>query len=88
MRSGLDSLQDRYPFLTDIRQLGVIFGLGFDDVAGGMRMTRSLYKSGLWAMFAGFDRRYLQFKLGLLADKPYCDEALEKLETALKAATS
>ncbi len=86
MRSGLDSLQDRYPYLTDIRQLGVIFGLGFDDVAGGMRMTRSLYKSGLWAMFAGFDRRYLQFKLGLLVDKPYCDEALEKLETALKAA--
>ena len=85
MRSGLDSLQDRYPYLTDIRQLGVIFGLGFDDASGGMRMTRSLYKTGLWAMFAGFDRRYLQFKLGLLVDKPYCDEALEKLETALKA---
>ena len=50
-------------------------------------MTRSLYKTGLWAMFAGFVRRYLQFKLGLLVDKPYCDEALEKLETALKAAT-
>ncbi len=87
MRSGLDSLQDRYPFLTDIRQLGVIFGLGFDNDLGGMLMTRSLYKTGLWAMFAGFDRRYLQFKLGLLVDKPYCDEALEKLETALKAAT-
>ncbi|MFQ5472519.1 MAG: aspartate aminotransferase family protein [Dehalococcoidia bacterium] len=87
MRRGLDSLQDRYPFLTDIRQLGVIFGLGFDGDAAGMLMTRSLYKTGLWAMFAGFDRRYLQFKLGLLVDKPYCDEALEKLETALKAVT-
>ncbi len=87
MRGGLDSLQDRYPFLTDIRQLGVIFGLGFDHDVGGMLMTRALYKTGLWAMFAGFDRRYLQFKLGLLVDKPYCDEALEKLETALKDAT-
>jgi len=87
MRRGLDSLQDRYPFLSDIRQVGVIFGLGFDNDLGGMLMTRSLYKTGLWAMFAGFDRRYLQFKLGLLVDKPYCDEALEKLEAALKAAT-
>ena len=88
MRRGLDSLQDRYPFLSDIRQLGVIFGLGFDDPAGGMKMARALYKNGLWAMFAGFDRRYLQFKLGLLVDRPYCDEALEKLEAALKSASS
>jgi len=87
MRRGLDSLQDRYPFLSDIRQVGVIFGLGFDNDLGGMLMTRSLYKTGLWAMFAGFARRYLQFTLGLLVDKPYCDEALEKLEAALKAAT-
>ncbi|MEO7665960.1 MAG: aminotransferase class III-fold pyridoxal phosphate-dependent enzyme, partial [Dehalococcoidia bacterium] len=87
MRAGLDSLQDRYPYLADIRQFGVIFGLGFDHDVGGMRMARSLYQLGLWAMFAGFDRRYLQFKLGLLVDKPFCDEALEKLETALKAAT-
>lgn len=85
MRRGLDSLQDRYPFLSDIRQLGVIFGLGFEDSVGGMKMARALYKNGLWAMFAGFDRRYLQFKLGLLVDRPYCDEALEKLETALKS---
>ncbi|MEK7248524.1 MAG: aspartate aminotransferase family protein, partial [Chloroflexota bacterium] len=75
-------------FLSDIRQLGVIFGLGFDDPAGGMKMARALYKNGLWAMFAGFDRRYLQFKLGLLVDRPYCDEALEKLEAALKSASS
>lgn len=85
LRRGLDSLQDRYPYLCDIRQLGVIFGLGFDDPVGGMKMARTLYQNGLWAMFAGFDRRYLQFKLGLLVDRPYCDEALEKLEAALKS---
>jgi acetylornithine/succinyldiaminopimelate/putrescine aminotransferase len=88
LRAGLDSLQDRYPYLTDIRQLGVIFGLGFADDAGGMRMARSLYKRGLWAMFAGFDRRYLQFKAGLLIDRAFCDEALEKMEDALKEASS
>jgi acetylornithine/succinyldiaminopimelate/putrescine aminotransferase len=85
LRRGLDSLQDRYPFLFDIRQLGVIFGLGFDDPIGGMKMSRALYNAGLWAMFAGFDRRYLQFKPGLLIDRPYCDEALHKLESALKS---
>lgn len=85
MRQGLESLQDRYPFLCDIRQMGVIFGLGFDDPVGGMKMARTLYQHGLWAMFAGFDRRYLQFKVGLLVDKPYCDEALTKLESALKS---
>ncbi len=88
IRRGLDSLQDRYPFLCDIRQLGLIFGLGFDDAIGGMKMSRALFNAGLWAMFAGFDRRYLQFKPGLLIDKPYCDEALEKMETALKAVTA
>jgi putrescine aminotransferase len=85
MRHGLDALQDRYPYLEDIRQLGVIFGLGFAEEGGGIKMARALYNAGLWAMFAGFDRRYLQFKLGLLVDEAYCDEALEKLETALKA---
>lgn len=85
MRQGLESLRDRYPYLCDIRQLGVIFGLGFADAAGGMKMARTLYQHGLWAMFAGFDRRYLQFKVGLLVDRPFCDEALGKLEAALKS---
>lgn len=87
LRNGLDSLQDRYSYLADIRQMGVIFGLGFADETGGMRMARSLYKHGLWAMFAGFDRRYLQFKAGLLIDRAFCDEALSKLEAALKEAS-
>ena len=58
-------------------------GLGFDDPNGGLSMSRALYETGLWAMFAGFDRRYLQFKAGLLVDRAYLDEAFEKLDTAL-----
>jgi acetylornithine/succinyldiaminopimelate/putrescine aminotransferase len=88
MRQGLDAIQDRHPYLSDIRQLGIIFGLGFADEAGGLKMARALYRTGLWAMFAGFDRSYLQFKLGLLVDRAYCDEALEKLETAIKGVAS
>ena len=67
-----------------MRQQGLIVGLGFDDPNGGLRMSAALYETGLWAMFAGFDRRYLQWKPGLLVDGAYVDEALGKLETALK----
>jgi acetylornithine/succinyldiaminopimelate/putrescine aminotransferase len=87
MRAGLDTLAKRYPYLSDIRQLGVIFGLGFGDQGAAVRMSSLLYKNGLWAMFAGFDMRYIQFKLGLLVDHAYCDEALDKLEKTLREVT-
>ena len=38
-------------------------------------------------MFASFDRSVLQFKAGLLVDQAYCDEGLQRLEDAIKAAT-
>lgn len=88
MREGLEAIQTRHPYLFDIRQVGVIAALGFDDPLGGMKMAAALYEEGLWAMFAGYDRRYLQFKTGLLVDKDYCDEALTKIETALKKVTA
>ena len=81
---GLADLRSRHPFLCDVRQKGLIVGLGFDDPNGGMKMAAALYPLGLWAMFAGFDRRYLQFKPGLLVDRAFLDEALEKLDTALQ----
>lgn len=88
MRKGLDNLMSRYSFFNDVRQLGVIFALGFDSDEGGIQMATTLFNEGLWAMFAGYDRRYLQFKLGVLADREFCDEALNKLESALKKVNS
>ena len=84
LADGLADLQSRHPFLCDVRQQGLIVGLGFDDPNGGLKMSAALYQTGLWAMFAGFDRRYLQWKTGLLVDRGFVDEALEKLETAVK----
>jgi putrescine aminotransferase len=81
---GLSDLRSRHPFLCDVRQKGLIVGLGFDDPNGGLRMSAALYSLGLWAMFAGFDRRYLQWKPGLLVDRAFLDEALDKLESALR----
>ena len=83
LAAGLADIRSRHPFLCDVRQKGLIAGLGFDDPNGGLTMCAALYRVGLWAMFAGFDRRYLQFKPGLLVDRGYLDEAFEKLETAL-----
>ena len=77
-------MRGRHPFLCDVRQKGLVVALGFDAENGGMQMSAALYQAGLWAMFAGFDRRYLQWKTGLLVDRAYVDEALGKLETALR----
>ncbi len=87
LTEGLADIRARHPFLCDVRQQGLIVGLGFDDPNGGMRMSAALYPTGLWAMFASFDRRYLQWKPGLLVDRSYLGEALEKLETAIRHVT-
>jgi len=84
LEQGLGDIRSRHPFLCDVRQKGLIVGLGFDDPYGGLKMAAALYPLGLWAMLAGFDRRYLQFKAGLLVDRAFLDEALEKLETAIR----
>jgi putrescine aminotransferase len=85
LRAGLDGLRARYPFFKGIRQQGLVMGLEFDAPDGGMRMTGALYRHGIWAMFAGFDRSVLQFKPGLLIDRAYCDEALGRFEDALRS---
>lgn len=83
LAAGLADIRSRRPFLCDVRQKGLIAGLGFDDPNGGLMMSAALYRAGLWAMFAGFDRRYLQFKPGLLVDRDFLDEAFEKLEATI-----
>ena len=87
LRRGLDDIRKRHPFLRGINQCGLVMGLEFDDPQGGPLMSGALYKQGLWAMFASFDRSVLQFKAGLLVDQDYCDEGLQRLEDAIKTAT-
>jgi putrescine aminotransferase len=59
-------------------------GLEFDSPSGGVDMMRALYERGLWAMFASFNSAILQFKPGFLIEFGYCDEALQRLEEAIK----
>ena len=83
LRSGLEDIRNRRPFLCDIQQCGLVIGLRFDAPDGGMQMTGALYQQGLWAMFASFDPSVLQFKPGLLVDRAYCDDALQRVDDAL-----
>jgi len=85
LAAGLEEVRRRHPFLVEIRRKGLVMGLVFDDPLGGVLMSSALYRAGIWAMFAGFDTAVLQFKPGLLVDRAYCDEALERFETAIGA---
>jgi len=81
---GLEDIRQRHPFLTQVRQRGLVMGLKFDAPDGGAQMTAALFRHGIWAMFAGFDPSVLQLKPGLLIDTAYCDEALQRIDDALR----
>ncbi|MCK6555967.1 aminotransferase class III-fold pyridoxal phosphate-dependent enzyme [Candidatus Binatia bacterium] len=83
--AGLHRIRERFPdWLVEIRQKGLIFGLRFAHPQGGMLMSKALYDSGLWAMFAGYDWSVLQFKAGLLIDRAFCDESLRRFTAGVE----
>lgn len=82
---GFDRLAADHPFLVEVRRVGVIMGLRFDDRWGGITMAKALYDAGVWAMFAGFDASVLQWKPGLLVDETWVDTVLDRFETAITA---
>lgn len=80
--AGLQALAERFPFLEDIRQKGLVMALRFSDTSTGLGMMRALYENGIWAIVAGYDESVVQFKPGLLIDCAYCDEVLRRVEEA------
>ncbi|PLT32704.1 aspartate aminotransferase family protein [Bacillus sp. V5-8f] len=88
LRSGLEQIKQRYPdYFVGIRQLGVIMGLEFREQDAAKDVMRALYNNGVWAIYSMLDTKVLQFKPGLLLDKPYCDELLERCEKSIKEAS-
>ena len=81
--AGLEALAERFPFLVEIRHVGLVMGLRFADRGAGLGMMRALYENGVWAIVAGYDESVVQFKPGLLIDRAYCDEVLQRVERAL-----
>ncbi|NSL51052.1 class-III pyridoxal-phosphate-dependent aminotransferase [Calidifontibacillus erzurumensis] len=87
LRIGLEQIKERYSdYFVGIRQLGVIMGLEFREKDAAKDVMRALYKNGVWAIYSMLDTKVLQFKPGLLLDKAYCDDLLERCEKSIKEA--
>jgi len=84
--AGLGEIQSRHPYMLKVHRQGLVIGLQFDSARGGVDMMKALYDRGLWAIFAGFNSSILQFKPGFLIDKQYCDEALARVQDAVRVA--
>lgn len=84
MGLGLRQIQNLYgDFFVGIRQSGVVMGLEFDHPKGAMYVMKALYENGVWAIFSTLDPRVLQFKPGILLERPVCEELLERVEVAI-----
>jgi len=78
MRDGLAGL----PF--DLRQRGLMMGLAFAQVGGGMMAAAALYKAGVFAVWANNDPKVLQFLPPLVLSDAEADELIERVRAALK----
>ena len=61
-------------------------GLKFDHPQGAVFVSNALYQNGVWAIFSGLDPSVLQFKPGMLIDKPLADEVLDIVRRSIKQA--
>jgi acetylornithine/succinyldiaminopimelate/putrescine aminotransferase len=84
LASGFEQLQARYPeTLVEVRQLGLMIGLGFPDETCGPFMTKLLFDQGVLAIYANNDPRILQFLPPLIMNDLEAEEALGALDRAL-----
>jgi putrescine aminotransferase len=81
--SALTEIRTRQPYLTEVRQTGLVIGLRVEHPNGAVFLQQELFARGVWAIASGFDQSVLQFKPGLLLDDAAADAALERLEEAL-----
>lgn len=87
LRTGLERIRQNYSdYFVGIRQLGVIMGLEFREKDAAKDVMRTFYNNGVWAIYSMLDTKVLQFKPGLLLDKAYCDELLERCEKGIREA--
>jgi putrescine aminotransferase len=84
--TGLAELARRQPYLTEVRQSGLVIGLRVDHPDGAVYLQQELYELGVWAIASGFDQSVLQFKPGLLLELELVGTVLDRLEHALDRA--
>jgi putrescine aminotransferase len=83
----LKTIQDESDgFFAELRQEGLVMGLKFDHPQGAVFVSNALYQNGVWAIFSGLDPSVLQFKPGMLIDRPLADEVLDSVRRSIKHA--
>lgn len=84
LRAGLERIMEQVPdFFIGIRQLGLVMGLEFNHPEGAKHVMKELYENGVWAIYSMLDPRVLQYKPGILIDKAYADELLNRTEKGI-----
>jgi acetylornithine/succinyldiaminopimelate/putrescine aminotransferase len=83
---GLGALREREPYLTEVRQRGLVIGLRVDHPDGAVFLQQELYALCVCAIASGFDQSVLQLKPGLLLSEELADRVLERLEAGLRRA--
>jgi len=84
---GLGAIASSQPdWLIGLRQNGLVMGLEFNHPEGAKLVSRALYDNGVWAIFATFDTRVLQFKPGLLLSPDDCDDLLDRVAVSVAEA--
>jgi len=81
-----EMMQRHSDIFIGVRQRGVVLGLEFDHPEGALAVSRALYESGVWAIFASLDKRVLQFKPGVLMDVDLCQEIMDRFDAAMPKA--
>jgi putrescine aminotransferase len=88
MREAMAEMRARHgDIFTGVRQKGVILGLEFGETGeNAVAVSRALYENGVWAIFSSLDKRVLQWKPGVLLERPLCEEIMERFDAAMPRA--
>ena len=81
---GFAKIMEDEPFLANVRQMGIIFGLVTAHPQGGMFLMKHLYENGLWAIVSSLDEAVVQFKPGLLLEMEDAKKMLDIVKKSLK----
>ena len=81
--TGLSELCKGYPWVKEVRQVGLLYSLILDRSDGGLDLITQLFKQRLLTFPAAHASEAVNIKLGHLIDSAYCDEALERIDKAM-----
>ena len=80
----LQALQNEFASLKEVRQLGLFMGLVFADAASCLVFLKALIDNGIFAVYAGNDKRVLQFLPPLVTSEAEAREIVRILRQSFR----